>query len=132
MPQVGIQYQDKRGSFLDDPHPRMRMSVDPPLVSFGKAEETFEFQVVPGSIAGLFPHEESGAETVHGLGHVLSDGVGVLCQGLLKGVEGFLALIGCAGSWIEGRGYLADRFEVRSDLLLQVMHGFEAAVEATA
>ena len=101
---MSIQYQDGGGSFLDDPHPRMRMSVAPPLGSFGKAEEAFEFQVVPGSIAGLFSHEESGAETVHGLGHVLSDGVGVLCPGLLKGVEGLLALIGGAGSWIEGRG----------------------------
>lgn len=129
---MGIQRQDKGGSFLDDTHPCMRMSVDPPLVSFGKAKEAFEFQVVPRSIAVLFPHEESGAEAVHGLGHVLSDGVGVLRPGLLKGVEGFLALIGGAGGWIEGGGYLADRFDVGSDLLLQVLHRFEAAVKATA
>lgn len=132
VPQMGIQHQDEGWSFLDNTDPCMRMSVDPPLVSFGKTEEAFERQVVPGSIEVFFPHEESGAEAVHGLGYMLSDGVGVLGQGLLKGVKDFLTLIGSARSWIEGGGYLTDRFDVRSDFRLQVMHRFEAAVEATA
>lgn len=132
VPQMGIEHQEESGSFLDDPHPGMRMSMDPPLVSFGKTEEAFEFQVVPGSIEVFIADEESGAEAVHGLGHMLSDGIGVVGQGLLKGVEGFLALSGGAGGGSEGGGYLADRFDVGSEVLLPLLHGFEAAVEATA
>jgi len=108
------------------------MSVDPPLGPFGKTEEAFEFQVVPGAIEVFIAHEESGAEAVHGLGHVLSDGVGIPGQGLLKGVKGFLALSGSAGDGIEDGGYLADRFDVGAEVLLQLLHRFEAALEATA
>lgn len=129
---MGIQHQDESWSFLNDTHPGMRMSMDPPLVSFGKTKEAFEGQVVPGAIEVLFPHEESGAEAVHGLGHVLSDRVGVAGQGLLKGVKGFLALIGSARGGIEGGGYLVDRFDVGSEVLLPLMHRLEAAVEAIA
>ena len=87
MSQMGIQRRDEGGTFLDDAHPRMGVSVDASLVSFWGTEESFEFEVVSGGPGIVFPHEESGIEALHRLGHVLSDGVFVLPQGLLKGEE---------------------------------------------
>lgn len=87
MSQMGIQRRDEGGSFLDDAHPCMGMSMDASLVSFGGTEESFEFEVVSGFLGIIFPHEESGMEALHRLGHVLSDGIFVLSQSLLKGEE---------------------------------------------
>ena len=94
MSEMGIQRRDEGGSFLDDAHPGMGMSVDASFVSFGGTEESFEFEVVSGSPGIVFPHEESRMEALHRLGHVLSDLVFVLPQGLLKGEEGCFALVG--------------------------------------
>jgi hypothetical protein len=94
MSEMGIQRRDEGGSFLDDAHPGMGVSVDASLVSFGGTEESFEIQVVVGQSGIVFSHEESGMEAVHGLGHMLSDGVFVRLPSLLKGEEGCFALVG--------------------------------------
>jgi len=84
---MGIQRRNEGGSFLDDAHPRMGVSVDASFVSFGGTEESLEFEVISGFPEIVFPHEESGMKALHRLGHVLSDGIFVLPQGLLKGEE---------------------------------------------
>ena len=94
MSEMGIQRRDEGGSFLDDAHPGMGVSVDASFVSFGGAEESFEIQVVVGQNRIVFPHEKSGMEAQHHLGHVLSDGVFVFFQRLLKGEERCFARIG--------------------------------------
>jgi len=91
---MSIQCRNEGGSFLDDAHPGMGVSVDASLGSFGGAEESFEFQVVVGQNGILFAHEESGTEALHRLGHMLSDRVFVRLKSLLKGEEGCFALIG--------------------------------------
>jgi len=94
MSEMSIQSWNEGGSFLDDAHPGMGVSVDASFVSFGGAEESFEIQIVVGQNGIVSPHEESGMEALHRLSHMLSDGVFVRLPGLLKGEEGCFALIG--------------------------------------
>ena len=94
MSEMGIQRRDEGGSFLDDAHPGMGMSVDASFVSFGGTEESFEIEVVSGQDGIVFSHEKSGIEAQHRLGHMLSDGVFVRLEGLLKGEEGCFTLVG--------------------------------------
>ena len=94
MSEMGIQRRDEGGSFLDDAHPGMGVSVDASFVSLGGTEESFEIEVVVGQNGIVFSHEKSGMEAQHRLGHMLSDGVFVFFQRLLKGEEGCFALVG--------------------------------------
>ena len=94
MSEMGIQRRDEGGSFLDDAHPGMGVSVDASFVSFGGTEESFEIQIVSGQNGIVFSHEESGLEALHRLSHMLSDRVFVRLKGLLKGEEGCFALVG--------------------------------------
>src|SRR5437868_4872333 len=43
---VGVQGQQERWTFLNKTHPRMLVSMDAALVSFGQAKPTFQVQIV--------------------------------------------------------------------------------------
>src|SRR4051794_8111865 len=45
-PVVGVQRVHQRRPFLDDPHPRMAMAVDPTLMPLGQAEPTLQIEIV--------------------------------------------------------------------------------------
>lgn len=124
-----IQCREEGGSFLDEAHPGMSVSMDPSLVSFGEPEESFEVEIVWGRSGDLLPDEESGMEAVHGLGHVLSDEIVVLFPGLLKGEERCLALVDGTGGQIKGVGELADFIDMDAEVGSGVLTRFEPPVE---
>src|SRR5262249_37035777 len=45
---VRVQHQEQGRPLVDDPHPRMAVPVDPPLVPLRRAEPPLQAQVVPG------------------------------------------------------------------------------------
>jgi hypothetical protein len=131
MSEMGIQRRDEGGSFLDEAHPGMGVSVDVSRVSFGEPKEAFEVEVVLGGLGIVFPDEESGMETLHRLGHVLSDEVVVLFPGLLKGEKGCFALIDGPGGRIEGAGELAEFVDMDAEVGAGGVTRFQAPVETS-
>ena len=80
---MSIEGQHQRRAFLHDPHAGMAVSVDPTLVPLRLSKPSLQVQIVAGQVWIVPAHEQSRIEAGHRLGHVLGDGAGVTCQGLL-------------------------------------------------
>ena len=52
---VGVQRVHQRRPFLDDPHPRVAMAVDPTLMPLGQAEPALQIEIVVDLIARSSP-----------------------------------------------------------------------------
>lgn len=72
VPQVSIQGVNQGSAFEHDPHTRVMMPVNSPLVSFGVAKPAFQVEIVLGHVGGISPREEPGPKAREHLGHLLS------------------------------------------------------------
>lgn len=77
MLRVSIQGQKERGSFLHDPHPRMGVPVDVPLVPLGLSEEAFQIQVVRGKVQQVISDEQAWSKPLHDAADMLTERIGI-------------------------------------------------------
>src|SRR5262249_61135760 len=66
---VRIQRVDQRGPFLNDPNPRVAVTVDPPLVALGQTEPPLQAEIIFDLLELSFPHEQPGEGTDHHPSH---------------------------------------------------------------
>ena len=59
-----------RRPFLNDPDPRVAMTVDPPLVTFGQAKPSLKIKIVLDLPKLALADEQAGEKTDHHLGHM--------------------------------------------------------------
>lgn len=131
MRHVRIQRVDQRGPFLNDPNPRVAVTVDPPLVALGQAEPPLQVEIVLDLLELSFTHEQPGEETDHHPGHWRTDRILGALEPIDQRLELPLAVRAAPSSRIEGRGNLLDVLDVASDRLLFGPDVVEAAVDAT-
>lgn len=72
----------------------MAVSVDASFVALWIAEPSFQIIVVCGQIWIVAADKETRRKALHGVGHMLADGVLVLFESLLKGEECLFAFLG--------------------------------------
>lgn len=108
MMQVGVQGDDQRGAFHDDPHARMAVAMDAALVPLGAAKEPFQIQIVTGDIGHVFADEQAGDKSRHGLGHLPSYRLVRALEASLQRTKGGPPLFHAAAVRIERGRDLAD------------------------
>ncbi len=73
---VGVQRMNQRRPFLDDPHTRVAVAVDPTLMPLGQAEPAPQIEIIVDRIEGVVAGKEAGTEASHQTRHVLVDRTG--------------------------------------------------------
>ena len=74
---VGVQRVHQSRPFLDNPHSRMAMAVDPTLMPLGQPEPALQIEIVVDLIEGVTAGKEAGAEALHQPSHLGVDRVAV-------------------------------------------------------
>ena len=127
---VGVQRVHQCRPFLDDPHARVAMAVDPTLMPLGQAEPTLQIEIVVDLIEGVTASKEAGAEALHQPGHMLVDRVTVAVKASEDRVEVGLTLGRLLRRRVQGRGHLLDRLDVAPDRLLSGFDQVQSLVDA--
>ncbi len=127
---VGVQRMHHRWSFLDDPHPRMAMAVDPTLMPLGQAKPALQIKVVSDVIQVVLASKEAHAEALHQTGHLLVDRITVAVESIEDRVEVGLTLGRFLPRRVQGRGHLLDHLDVAPDRFLLGSHQIQPLVDA--
>ena len=115
---MGVQRVHRCRPFLDDPHSRMAMAVDPTLMPLGQAEPALQIEIVADLIEGVIASKEAGAEALHQHSHLSVDRIAVAVDASEDRVEVGLTPGRCLGCRVQGRGHLLDGLDVATDRLL--------------
>ena len=67
---MGVQRVHQCRPFLDDPHPRVAMAVDPTLMPLGQAEPALQIEIVVDLIEGVTASKEAGTEAPATITHI--------------------------------------------------------------
>lgn len=130
MSMVGVQRVDLRRPFLDDPHSRVTVAVDPPLVPLGQTEPTLQIEVVQDVIQVVPAEEQARTETVHQTGHVFMNRNAVAVQTCEDRIKVGLTRGGVTPGRIQGRSDLHDRRDGTPDRFLLGLHQRQPGVDA--
>lgn len=131
VPDMSVERQQQRGTFLDQAHPGMGMSVDAALVAFGIPKPAFQIEIVLGKVQQVAPGEQSRGETLHHPSHVPAEGIHIpqeLAPGL---VELGPALFRGTVFRIEGRFDRANVLHLSTNHLLRFGDGGQSSVDAS-
>jgi hypothetical protein len=128
---VCVQRMHQRRPFLNDPDPRMAVTVDPPLVTLGQAKPPLQIEIVPDEFKRALADEQAGEKTHHHADHLLVNGVLRTLEASDQVLELLLALGAGLPFGFEGRGHFRDVLDIVSDRLLFVPNFVEATVDAT-
>ena len=129
MVHVGVERQDQGGPLLDEPDARMTAAVNPPLMTLGLAEPSFQVQVVVRQV-GDGAYEQPGHEADHQLHEVPRDRVLLLGESLLELVKRATPRVQRAVGRIERVGNRLELLDVQSHLRLDVFDEVQPAVDA--
>ena len=130
MSMVGVQRVDLRRPFLDDPHSRVTVAVDPPLVPLGQTEPTLQIEVVQDVIQVVPAQEQARTEAMHQSGHVVTRRIAIAVQACEDRVKVGRTRGGVTPGGIQGRSDLRDRLGVTPDRLLLGLHHGQPRVDA--
>jgi hypothetical protein len=97
---VGVESQQQRRAFLDEPYPGVPVAVYAAFVPFGLAEPALQVEVVRGQVCLLTPNKQPGCKARHHLAHVVPDRIVARAELLLQDLKlrltlGTWATIGC-------------------------------------
>ena len=121
----------QRRPFLNDPNPRVAVTVDPPLVTLGQAEPPLQIEIVPDRFILLLADEQPGQEAEHHRRHPVADRILGRLEAIDQRLELLLPLGDVLRSGFERRGHLRDYRDVRSDDFLLLLDFLQAAVDAS-
>jgi hypothetical protein len=127
---VRIQCVDHRRPFLNDPNPRVAMTVDPPLVTFGQPKPSFKIEIVLDLFKLALADEKAGEEANHHLDHVLANRILGWLESINQLFVLLLAIRAIPLSRVEGRSDLLDVLDVFSDFLLLGLDCVQTSVDA--
>jgi hypothetical protein len=127
---MGVQGMDHRRSFLNDPNPRVAMTVDPPLVALGQAEPSLEVEIVADLLERGFADKKARDETNHDPGHLVVNRITGESETRRQLLELLLATHAIPLSRIEGRGDFSDLLDIPSDRHLLGRDIVQASVDA--
>ena len=96
----------QRWPVLNDPNPRVAMTVDPPLMTLGQAKPSFKIEIVLDLLKLALADEKAGEEADHHRGHVLVNRVLIPLESVDQLLELLLPLRASLPSGFEGRGHL--------------------------
>ena len=130
MSMVGVQRVDLRRPFLDDPHSRVTVAVDPALVPLGQTEPTLQIEVVQDMIQVVPAQEQARTETVHQTGHVFMNRNSVAVQTCEDRIKVGLTRGGVSPGRIQGRSDLHDRRDGFPERFLLGLHQRQPGVDA--
>ena len=127
---VGVQRVDQGRPFLDNPHTRVAMAVDPTLMPLGQAEPALQIEIVVDLIEGVTAGKEAGAEALHQPSHLFVDRIAVAVKASEDRVEVGLTLGRCLRRRVQRRGHLLDGLDVAPDRLLLGFDQVQSLVDA--
>ena len=125
-----IQRVHYRRPFLNDPNPRVAMTMDASLMALGPAEPPLQIEIVFDPIERGSADEQPGEEADHHSGHVLVNPVPGAFEAIDQPLEFLLASRPLPLFGIEGRGDLLNLLDVLSDRRLLGSDLAQAAVDA--
>jgi len=126
---VGVQRMHQCWPFLDNPHSRMAMAVNPTLMPLGQAEPTLEIEIVVDVIESVITSKEASTEAPHQTRHLFVDRIAVAVNAREDCVEVGLTLGRCLRCRVQGRGHLLDGLDVAPDRLLLGFHQVQSLVD---
>ena len=127
---MGVQRMNQRRPFLDDPHTRVAVAVDPTLMPLGQAEPALQIEIIVDLIEGVIAGKEAGTEASHQTRHVLVDRIAVAVKASEDRVEVGLTLGRFLRRRVHGRGHLLDCLDVAPDRLLLGFDQVQSLVDA--
>jgi hypothetical protein len=116
---------------LNDPNPRVAVTVNPPFVTLGQAEPPLEIEIVLDFLELPLAHEPPGEGADHHPGHLLTDRFPAALESIDQRLELLLAVRATPHYGIKSRRNLLDVLDVASDRLVFGLYFVEAAVDAT-
>ena len=130
MRRVRIQCGDQRRPFLNEPNPRVAMTVDPPLVTLGQQKPAFQIEIVLDRFKLARADEKPCQEAEHQRHDVPANRF--LCRlELIDQLHELLpALCATALFRVESRGDCGDYLDLFSDCLLLGSNVLQSAVDA--
>jgi len=127
---VGVQCMDQRRPFLNDPHSRMAMAVDPTLMPLGQAEPPLQIEIVADLIEAVIAGKEAGVEAPHQPGHLPVDRIAVAIKASQDRLEVGPTPGRSLRGRVQGRGHLLDGLDVAPDRLLLGSHQVQSLADA--
>lgn len=115
---VSVQRQQERGPLLHDPHARMGMPVDAPLVALGFSEESFQIQIILRKVQPIAPRKHAVRETLHHPPHVLAERIRIVREQALDFLERCPTLFRGTVFRVEGHVDRADVLDLSANRLL--------------
>ena len=131
MRDVGIQRMHQRRPFLNDPDPRVAVTVDPPLVALGQAKPTLQIEIILDLFIHAVADEKAGEKAEHHRRHVVPNRILGLLELIDQLLELLLSLRAIRGPRFEGRRQLRDDRDVVSDDLLLLRDCVQTAFDAS-
>src|SRR5947209_17695529 len=121
----------QRGSFQDQPNPRVAMSEDPPPVTLRQAKPPLQIEIIPDRFILLLADEQAGEEAEHHRRHAVTDRILGRLEAIDQRLELLLPLRDVLGPGLQRRGYLGDHLDVSSDDLLLLFDFVETSLDAS-
>jgi hypothetical protein len=75
MSGVSVKREQKRRSSVDDPHARVSVTMNAPLVPLGQTKGSLQIQIIDRQLDVVSAREQTGLESDHGASDVLLDWV---------------------------------------------------------
>lgn len=126
---MGVERQGQRGTFLNQSHSGVAMTVDSPFVSLGETEPTFQVKVVLRQV-DVAPRKQSGLKAGHHFGHLLVDRIRLGRESLFQICKLLFSVITTAGCRIQrvGDGLKIDN--IFADGLLRLLDLTQSPIDA--
>jgi len=105
------------------------MTVDPPLVSLGKAEPAFQIKIVRREIR-IASHEQAGLKAAHHFGHLLVDRIRLGDEPLFQFPKLLLPMSHIARFWLQRLGNGLDVGDIVAYGLLRFVDCFQTPIDA--
>jgi len=121
----------QRRSFLNDPDPRVAVTVDPPLVALRQAKPTLQVEIILDLFIHAVADEKAAEKADHHRRHLVANRIVGLLELIDQLLELLLALRAIFGPRFEGRSYLRDDRDVLSDDLLLLRDFVQTALDAS-
>ena len=117
---------------MDDPNPRMAMTVNPPLMALGQTEPSLQVEIVLDLLELSLADEKAGQEADHQRSHVLANRIFIPLESIDQPLELRLAILASPTFRFKGCGHLVDVLDVLSDWLLLGLDVLQSPVNASA
>jgi hypothetical protein len=123
-----VEGQQQRRAFLDEADPGVAVAMNAALMAFGLSEPPFKVEVVLRQVPLLSPDEQPRGKARHHTAHVVPHRISALLELRLHGLKLCLPLSLCARSRHECRVDSPDILDVGPQRLLDVLDGYQPAV----